>query len=109
MRPHGRAYVNPRSPAAWGICDRCGFQYNLSELKFQYEWRGTTLANTHMRVCSKCMDVPDDHKRAITLPADPMPVQNPRPRFTALYMESPVQDEFGAALLDEDGNQIMED
>lgn len=107
--PHGRAYINPRSAEAWGYCDRCGFLYNLSALQFQYEWRGDVLANTGFRVCRRCMDVPNQQFKTLHIPPDPVPVQNPRPGFTALYMRSPVQDELGAALLDEEGNEIYED
>ena len=78
MRPHGRAKVNPRSPEAWGICDNCSFLYNLSELRWQFTWAGNKLINTKQLVCRRCNDIPNVQLRAIVIPADPMPVMNPR-------------------------------
>lgn len=76
----GHAKVNPQKPEAMGICDRCGFRYNLNDLQWQFEWRGLRLTNTQFRVCPTCIDVPDDHLRPIITPPDPVPVANPRPR-----------------------------
>lgn len=78
-RPHGRARVNPESPEAFGICDDCNFQYNLVDLQFQFAWRGNTLQNTGFRVCYECYDKPNEQLRPRILPADPVPVMNPRP------------------------------
>lgn len=77
-RPHGRAQVDAGSPRAFGICDRCGFLYNLNQLKFQYDWRGKTLSNTQLRVCNPCYDKPADFLKPIRLPPDPPPVNQPR-------------------------------
>jgi hypothetical protein len=79
LRPHGRATVNPSSPRAFGVCDRCGFLYNLECLHFQYEWRGDKLTDTRLRVCDTCMDKPADFMKPLKLPADPEPVDQPRP------------------------------
>lgn len=78
MRPHGRARVNSRNPRAFGICDRCGFLYNHDRLSWQYEWRGASLMNIRILVCETCNDVPQQQLRAIVVPADPVPIQNPR-------------------------------
>lgn len=78
MRPHGRARVNSRNPHAFGICDRCGFLYNHDRLSWQYEWRGASLMNIRILVCETCNDVPQQQLRAIVVPADPIPIQNPR-------------------------------
>jgi hypothetical protein len=43
------------------------------------DWRGATLQNIQLMVCERCYDVPQQQLRAITLPADPVPVRNPRP------------------------------
>jgi hypothetical protein len=75
---YGRATINPGAPEALGICDRCGFQYNLRQLRYQYEWAGTSMQNMHLRVCPTCMDVPQEQLRAIILPPDPPPVDDPR-------------------------------
>ena len=78
MRPHGRARVNIRSPRAFGICDRCGFLYNHEELRWQFDWAGASLINKRILVCAPCEDVPQEQLRAIILPADPVPILNPR-------------------------------
>jgi len=74
----GRARTSPSNPQAHGICDRCGFRFNHVDLKFQYDWRGSTLQNIQLLVCGTCYDRPQDQLRAITLPADPVPISNPR-------------------------------
>lgn len=78
MRPHGRAKVSSRNPEAFAICDNCGFQYNHSELRWQFQWGGNKLVNLRQLVCRRCNDLPQSQLRAIVLPADPMPVMNPR-------------------------------
>lgn len=74
----GRARVSAKRPEAQGVCDRCSLWYNLVDLKWQYEWRGTSLQNLWIRVCGRCLDVPQENVRAIQLPADPVPVFQPR-------------------------------
>ena len=79
MRPHGHARVSPKSPEAFGCCDRCYLLYNLSQLQFQYDYRGNELVNLRIRVCRKCMDQPQDQLRPKATPPDPVPVSDPRP------------------------------
>jgi len=78
MRPHGRAKVSARNPRAFGICDRCGFLYNHVNLSWQFDWAGASLINKRILVCDTCNDVPQAQLRAIVVPADPVPIQNPR-------------------------------
>lgn len=78
MRPHGRAKVSSRNPRAFAICDRCGFLMNHVNLQWQYDWAGASLINKRMLVCNECNDVPQSQLRAIVVPADPVPIQNPR-------------------------------
>jgi len=78
MRPHGRAKVSARNPRAFGICDRCGFLYNHVNLSWQFDWAGASLINKRILVCDTCNDVPQQQLRAIIVPADPVPIQNPR-------------------------------
>ena len=78
MRPHGRAKVSTRNPEAFAICDACQFLYNHSELRWQMEWGGNKLINKKLLVCRRCNDIPNTQLRAIVLPADPIPVLNPR-------------------------------
>lgn len=78
MRPHGRARVSSRNPRAFGICDRCGLLYNHIDLQWQYDWAGASLINKRILVCDDCNDVPQSQLRAIVVPADPVPILNPR-------------------------------
>jgi len=47
-------------------------------LKWQYDWAGASLINKRILVCDTCYDEPQEQLRAIVLPADPMPIINPR-------------------------------
>jgi hypothetical protein len=78
MRPHGRAKVSARNSRAFAICDRCGFLYNHVNLQWQYDWAGASLINKRILVCDSCLDVPQQQLRAIVVPADPVPILNPR-------------------------------
>ena len=74
----GRARTSSTNPQAHAICDRCGFRYNHVDLRWQYDWRGASLANIRILVCEDCYDNPQQQLRAIVVPADPVPIQNPR-------------------------------
>ena len=116
----GRAHTNPSNPQAFAICDRCGFTYNHVNLRWQFDWRGTSLQNLRLLVCSSCYDNPQEQLRAIVVPADPVPIQNPRipdyvtaetddifaqtPSTTAPYVGIPVPQ--GADLTTESGVNI---
>jgi len=75
----GRARVSSRNPQAAAVCDRCGGVYNHSSLSWQYDWAGASIINKRILVCNHCMDNPQQQLRAIVLPADPVPILNPRP------------------------------
>jgi hypothetical protein len=75
----GRARISSRNPQAAGRCDGCGFIVSHSELRPQMQWAGNKLINLKQLVCRRCNDIPQTQLRAIVLPADPMPVINPRP------------------------------
>lgn len=75
----GRARISAVAPQAAGQCDRCGFMFTLSKLQWQMDYAGAGLVNKRLLVCHSCMDRPQDQFRAIVIPADPVPVQNPRP------------------------------
>ncbi len=81
----GRARTSSVNPRAHAICDRCGFRYNHDDLQWQYDWAGASLINRGILVCSQCMDVPQEQLRAIIVPADPVPVLNPRIEYFGTY------------------------
>jgi hypothetical protein len=74
----GRAKTSPRDPRAFAVCDRCAMWYNHHQLRWQYDWAGASLINKRILVCDSCYDEPQNQLRAIILPADPMPIVNPR-------------------------------
>lgn len=78
---HGnfKAQVNTNSPRAWAVCDRCAELWNHDKLRFQWDWSGTELINLGILVCPTCYDIPFLPRKTILLPADPIPIQNPRP------------------------------
>lgn len=69
------------SGGPWGYCDRCNFCYDLEDLAWQYDWRGTHLANLRILVCDRCLDRPQEQLRAIFIPPDPAPVEDARPGY----------------------------
>lgn len=81
-RPVGKhVRVDVRRPTARAICDRCGMYYNHPVLQWQYEWNGPRLFNKKILVCPSCWDKPQEQLRLIVLPADPVPIENPRPEW----------------------------
>lgn len=89
MGGNRRVRVNPRHPDPAGICDRCGFMRNLSDLKPQMEWRGNSLQKTGFLVCyDTCLDIPHQFNRPVVLSQDPEPVANARPPQWASQMGS---------------------
>lgn len=74
----GRARTSAKNPQAFGVCDRCGLWYNRVDLINQFEWRGAQLQPLFIFVCRECLDIPQEQLRAITLPADPVPIFMPR-------------------------------
>lgn len=79
MRPHGRFSVDPSAPLARGVCDRCNFWFQLRDLQWQWQWAGSRLQNLRILVCKSCLDRPQIQLKSIIIPADPLPVMNPRP------------------------------
>lgn len=76
MRPN--RFSSTGDKGARAQCDRCGFYFHHRDLKKQMEWRGDALVWTGWLVDKKCLDVPDEHKRPIRLPPDPVPIKDPR-------------------------------
>lgn len=61
---------------ALGICDRCGFQYKLKELKSEVERH----SRNHLLVCKECLDLPHPQDFLGEKPIyDPQALRNPRP------------------------------
>jgi len=65
-----------RGKRAFGFCDRCGFRYDLGELKLEIV-KGVP---KNLRVCSSCFDPDHPQLWVGTFPVnDPQALKNPRP------------------------------
>lgn len=79
-----RAYADMAHPESWGTCDRCNFRYLHKDLVYQFDWRGTSLSNLRILVCTAtCLDIAQEQERTILVGPDPIPVLNPRPGWQA--------------------------
>lgn len=89
------ASVSATNPQALGTCDRCGMTYQHNQLAFQYDWRGARIQNLRILVCPGCTDTPQENgQRAILIPPDPVPIQNPRPDQHMFMGQSATQNAF---------------
>lgn len=80
--PHNQnCPTDTRYPRPVSFCDRCNHEYYLDDLPYQYDWRGASLQNLHLRVCERCLDIPNDQLRPIIIGPDPVPLVDPRPGF----------------------------
>ena len=59
---------------ALGLCDRCSFEYKLSELK--QEWTG-------FKVCEECYEIKHPQLEPAHHKADPEALREPRPSVSA--------------------------
>lgn len=80
---HGHIKVSRKDPHAAAQCDRCGFYYNHTALRWQYEWRGDSVKNIYWLVCKRCLDNPQPQLKTRRIPPDPVPIKNPRPDDSA--------------------------
>lgn len=87
--PKGHARVDPRSPQAFAICDRCGFQYNHNRLKWDTQFHGREIRRTGFLVCNSCNDTPNPTLRPIVLPPDPVPIMQPRAEAPHVHTKPP--------------------
>jgi len=78
-RFYSKTKIDAYSPEGHGTCDKCSQIYNLNQLIWQQEYRGNSLMRTGFRVCSRCLDIPYQGRRPIIIPADPVPLRDPRP------------------------------
>jgi hypothetical protein len=106
-RWHGRAQVDPSSPSAFGVCDRCGFLYNLATLQWQFQFNGVGLYNTRFLVCPTCLDVPQPQLLNPLLPPDPMPVMNARPEPYFLDEVTEITSDGSTVIVTEEGGDAL--
>jgi hypothetical protein len=78
-----RNYASTRRPRPIGYCDRCNRRDYLDELRWQWDWRGSSLQNLRILVCKPCEDIPQEQLRIVVIGADPYPLKDPRPGYLA--------------------------
>lgn len=81
----GRARTSASSPKAFAVCDRCARWYNHVDLRWQYDYRGRSLANLRILVCDDCYDDPQPQLKPRIIPPDPIPIKNARTEFFEEY------------------------
>lgn len=99
-RPHGRARVDPTSPAAFAVCDRCGFWYSHRSLRWQVDYRGMKLQNLRILVCDRCYDDPQPQLKPRIIGPDPLPIMNARPE-TAVTVTTSVSTTYSVLSTDQ--------
>lgn len=70
-------------PEPCGVDDRSGFIFALSDMPFQYQYRGNALVNLNIRTASRFLDKPSEFLRPPLIGPDPVPPKNPRPTHYA--------------------------
>lgn len=81
----GRARTDANNPKAFAVCDRCARWYNHVDLRWQYDYRGRTLANLRILVCDDCYDEPQPQLKPRIIPPDPVAIENARVEYFAQY------------------------
>lgn len=115
----GKCVTDPNKPRAQGVCDDCGEWFQLSTLRKQMQYMGTSPRWTGYLVCSRCLDVPQPQLKPQRLPPDPVPVPNPRTEvfstidypqgFTEYTMWAQGQPlPYGVELMDGNGEPILD-
>ena len=102
--------VDPDNPRAEGICDRCGFRFNLYKLQYQYAFQGSTMPqNTRFLVCGRpgCLDPLNPQDTPNILPPDPLPVFNARPEPYLLDEASYLTTQDGEIITTQDGELFI--
>lgn len=109
-RWRGRFFeVDPDNPSAEGICDACGFRFNLKNMVWQYQFQGSTIPqNTRFLVCGRpsCLDELNAQDMPYILPPDPLPVFNARVENYTLDEASWLLTEDGEVITTEDDTYL---
>jgi len=87
------------SKKALGICDVCGFQYRLRELRSVI----TRGVDTNIKACDDCWDEDHPQNELGRYPVhDPQAIQNARPDFAELHDSRNIQYGFNPVGRDKD-------
>jgi hypothetical protein len=105
-RGTGKATVDTSGPVGFTVCDRCGAWRNRTDLAWQFDYRGNSLANLRILVCNeneRCNDKPFEFNRPIIVGPDPVPFSDPRPEpFAQDY--AAINNTTRQSLVDDDEN-----
>ncbi len=108
-RYHGKAEIDANSPRAVGICDKCGFYWNLYKLRTEFHWAGAQLVSKNNRVCPTCFTESNPNLRTVILDADPLPVRGARPANLDAANIDYLTTEIDDALTTEGDDNLIED
>jgi len=70
-RYFSRVLVHPNHPEPRAICDRCGKQFLLSDLRWQTQVAGSSVVNRKLLVCKSCLDARSLFLLTVDVPQDP--------------------------------------
>jgi hypothetical protein len=70
--------IDIKNPAALGVCDESGFDFNRKDLVQQMKWSGDNLVWSGLMVGRPYLDAPSEQNRPPLVKADPRPVKDPR-------------------------------
>lgn len=102
-------HVDPDNPAAEGICQRCGFRFNLKDLNWQFAYNGSVSPqNLMILVCQRgtCNDELNPQDTPNILPPDPVPVYNARPENYVLDESSWLGTQDGDSIITQSDQPI---
>lgn len=76
----------------WTTCDRCGFIWSGTSMRFQYDYMGgPTPQYLGVLVCPRCEDDLMYQRKLLILPPDPEPFRNTRPEPYEVDEAGPTQ------------------
>lgn len=80
FRPKPKYATRSAKAGPWSTCDRCGFNWNLSRLQWQYDFLGgSSPQRTGYLHCPRCLDSLRWQNKLLIIPPDPPPIYNTRP------------------------------
>lgn len=92
-RPHPKYASNDARQGPWANCSDCGFNWSLSSLQFQYDFRGgSTPMNMGWLRCPRCISPLTYQRKLLIIPPDPPPIFNTMPENYPVDEAGPTQD-----------------
>lgn len=101
------ASKTPGLGSTWVTCDQCGFQDNMQNMQFQYDFLGgSSPKSTGFLKCPRCLDPLTFQRQLIVIPPDPPMVFNTRPEVYAVDEAGPIQTSEAVVLMNSAINAV---